>query len=86
MSLERAEQFWTHISTYKHQNSLHRETPPNGPKKPQNVCILVVVSLKPRLGHILGYVAQNTILRAPSPPATTHLWCFPTLRIAQTDT
>ena len=40
---------------------------------------------KPRIGHILGYMAQNAILRAPSPPATPHFLWFPPLRIAQTD-
>ena len=40
---------------------------------------------KPRIGHMLGYMAQNAILRAPTPPATPHLLWFPPLRIAQTD-
>ena len=38
------------------------------------------------MGRILGYVAQNRILRAPSPPATPDFLWFPTLRIAQRDT
>ena len=38
---------------------------------------------KPRTGRILGYVAQNQIPRAPSPPATPHFLWFPSLRFAQ---
>ena len=56
------------------------------PPKAQNLCTLAVVSRKPRLSHILGYVAQNVILRAPSPPATTHFLWFPAPRIPQMDT
>ena len=40
---------------------------------------------KPRTGRILGYVAQNPIWRAPSPPAAPHLLWFPSLNIAQRD-
>ena len=47
------------------------------PQNLQNLCTLAVVSFKPRTGHILGYVAQNAILRAPSPRATTHFLWFP---------
>ena len=35
--------------------------------------------------HILGYVAQNAISSAPNPPATTHFWWFPPLKIALTN-
>ena len=42
-------------------------------------------SPKPKTTHILGYVAQNAISSAPNPPATTHFWWFPTLKIALTD-
>ena len=40
---------------------------------------------KPRRRRILGYVAQNQVPRAPSPPATPHFLWFPSLRIAQRD-
>ena len=40
---------------------------------------------KPRIAHIFGYMAQNAIPRAPTPPATPHFLWFPALRIAQTD-
>ena len=33
-------------------------------------------SHKPRIGHIFGYMAQNAIPRAPSPPATPHFCGF----------
>ena len=35
--------------------------------------------------HILGYLAQNAISSAPNPPAPTHFWWFPPLKIALTD-
>ena len=56
-----------------------------GPQKPQILCRLAGDSHKPRIGHIFGYMAQNAILRAPSPPATPHVLWFPPLRIAQMD-
>ena len=37
------------------------------------------------MGPILGYMAQNRILRAPSAAATPHFLRFPSLRIAQRD-
>ena len=42
---------------------------------------------KPRTDHILGYAAQNDVLRAHSrghvdPPATPHILWFPTVQIA----
>ena len=33
----------------------------------------------------MGYVAQIVISSAPNPPATTHFWLFPPLKIALTD-
>ena len=56
-----------------------------GPQKPQILCRLAGDSHKPRIGHIFGYMAQNAIPRAPSPPATPHVLWFPPLRIAQMD-
>ena len=50
-----------------------------------NVRRLGQTSPKPRLRRILGYVAQNPILRAPSPRATPHFLWFPSLIIAQRD-
>ena len=51
--------------------------PRNGPKMATsglNVRHLCQTSPKPRTGRILGYVAQNRIPRAPSPPATPRLF------------
>ena len=60
-------------------------TPPKGPQKPQNLCTLAADGPKPKTDDILGYVAQNVISSAPNPPATTHFWWFPPLKIALTD-
>ena len=61
------------------------ETAQKGPQKPQILCRLAGDSHKPRAGHIFGYMAENAIPRAPSPPATPHFLWFPRLRIAQMD-
>ena len=53
---------------------------PKGPPKAPNAD-----SHKPRIGHIFGYMAQDSIPRAPTPPATPHFLWFPPLKIAQTD-
>ena len=58
--------------------------PGNGPKRPAEAPN--ADSHKPRIGHIFGYMAQNAIPRAPTPPATPHFLWFPPLKIAQTDT
>ena len=55
----------------------------SGPKRPPEAP--TADSHKPRIGHIFGYMAQNAIPRAPTPPATPHFLWFPPLRIAQTD-
>ena len=60
-------------------------TAPKGPQQPQNLCTLAADSPKPTTDHILDYVAQNAISSAPNPPATTHFWWFPPLKIALTD-
>ena len=57
--------------------------PGNGPKRPPEAPN--ADSHKPRIGHIFGYMAQNAIPRAPTPPATPHFLWFPPLRIVQTD-
>ena len=61
------------------------ETAPKAPQKLQILCRLAADSHKPRTGHIFGYMAENAILRAPSPPATPHFLWFPPLKIAQMD-
>ena len=48
-----------------------------------NVRYLFQTGPKPKTGHILGYVAQNRILRAPIPPVTPNFLWFPSCRIAQ---
>ena len=55
--------------------------PGNGPKRPLEAPN--ADSHKPRIGHIFGYMAQNALPRAPTPPATPHFLWFPPLRIAQ---
>ena len=62
--------------------------PRNGPKMANNglnVRHLCQTGPKPRTDRILGYVAQNRIPRAPSPPATPHFLWLPSLKFAQTD-
>ena len=61
------------------------QTAPKRPPKPQNLCTLAADSPKPITNHILGHVAQNPISSAPNPPANTHFWWFPRLKIALTD-
>ena len=55
------------------------------PQNPQNLRTLAADSPKPKTDHILGFVAQNAISSAPNPPATTHFWWFPPLKIALSD-
>ena len=57
--------------------------PGNGPKRPPEAPN--ADSHKPRIDHIFGYMPQNAIPRAPTPPATPHFLWFPPLIIAQTD-
>ena len=71
------------VSTSSLRPSNSMICPRNGPKRPQEAPN--ADSHKPRIGHIFGYMAQNAILRAPTPPATPHFLWFPPLRIAQTD-
>ena len=59
--------------------------PQKAPKMPRICAHLAADSPKPKADHILGYVAQNAISSAPNPPATTHFWWFPPLKIALTD-
>ena len=54
------------------------------PPNPYKLCTLAADSPKPKTDHILGYVAQNAILSAPNPPASTHFWWFPPLKFALT--
>ena len=53
--------------------------PGNGPKRPPEAPN--ADSHKPRTRHIFGYMAQNAIPRAPTPPATPHFLWFPPLKI-----
>ena len=60
--------------------------PRNGPKRRQKApktCAMRTNTPKPSTGRILGYVAQNPIPKAPSPPASPRFLWFPSLRIAQ---
>ena len=71
------------VSTSSLQPSNSMICPGNRPKRPPEAP--TADSHKPRIGHIFGYMAQNAIPRAPTPPATPHVLWFPPLRIAQTD-
>ena len=71
------------VSTSSLRPSNSMICPGNDPKRPPEAPN--ADSHKPRIGHIFGYMAQNAIPRAPTPPATPHFLCFPPLRIAQTD-
>ena len=71
------------VSTSSLRPSNSMICPGNGPKRPPEAPN--ADSHKPRIGHIFGYMAQNAILRAPTPPATPHFLWFPPLKIAQTD-
>ena len=67
------------VSTSSLRPSNSMICPGNGPKRPLEAPN--ANSHKPRIGHIFGYVAQNAIPRAPTPPATPHFLWFPPLRI-----
>ena len=71
------------VSTSSLRPSNSMICPGNGPNRPPKAPN--ADSHKPRIGHIFGYMAQNAIPRAPTPPATPHVLWFPPLRIAQTD-
>ena len=59
-------------------------TAQKGSKSPKNGAICTNPP-KPSTDRILGYVAQNPIPRAPSPPATPHFLWFTPLGMAQRD-
>ena len=61
-----------------------RNGPKKAPKSPQ-ICAMCTNTPKPSTDRILGYVAQNPIPRAPSPPAIPHFLWFPSRKIAQRD-
>ena len=68
------------VSTSSLRPSNSTICPGNGPKRlPQAPN---ADSHKPRIGHIFGYMAQNAIPRAPTPPATPHFLWSPPLKIA----
>ena len=54
---------------------MSEKRPRKAPKSPK-ICAMCTSTPKPRTGRILGYVAQNGIMRAPSPPATPHFCGF----------
>ena len=56
------------VSTSSFRSSNSMICPGNGPKRPPKAPN--ADSHKPRMGHIFGYMAQNAIPRAPTPPAT----------------
>ena len=68
------------VSTSSLRPSNSTICPGNGPKSPQEAPN--ADNHKPRIGHIFGYMAQNAIPRAPTPPATPHFLWFPPLKIA----
>ena len=52
-------------------HDMSEKGPKKAPTSPK-ICAMCTNTPKPSTGRILGYVAQNPILRAPSPPATPH--------------
>ena len=60
-------------------HDMSKKRPKQAPKNPK-VCAICTNTPKPSTGRILGYVAQNPIPRAPSPPATTYFFWFSKLR------
>ena len=58
------------VSTSSLRPSNSMICPGNGPKRPPEAPN--ADSHKPRIGHILGHMAQNVIPRAPTPPTTPH--------------
>ena len=73
------------LSSALQLHDMSEKRPKNAPKRPK-ICAMCTNPPKPSTGRILGSVAQNSIPRAPSPPATPHFLWFPSLRIAQRDT
>ena len=65
-------------------HDMSEKRPKKVPKSPKNGAICTNPP-KPSTDRILGYVAQNPIPRAPSPPATPHFLWFPPLGMAQRD-
>ena len=66
-------------------HDMPEKRPKKVPKSPKNG-VICTNPPKPSKDRILGYVAQNPIPRAPSPPATPHFLWIPSLRIAQRST
>ena len=66
------------VSTSSLRPSNSMICPGNGPKRPLEAPN--ADSYKPRIGHIFGYMSQNAIPRAPTPPATAHFLWFPPLQ------
>ena len=62
------------------------QTTPKRPPKPPEFVHIGRQDPTPNTDHMLGYVAPNAISSAPNPPATTHFWWFPPLKIALPDT
>ena len=61
---------------------LSAKGPRNGPKrreKGRKFCVICTNTPKRSTGNILGYVAQNRVPRAPSPPATIQFLGLPSL-------
>ena len=63
-------------------HNMSEKWPKKAPKSPK-ICAMCTDTPKPSMGRILGYVAQNPISRAPSPPATPRFLWFPSLKVAQ---
>ena len=55
-------------------HDMSEKRPKKAPKSPK-MCAMCINTPKPSTGRILGFVAQNPIPRAPSPPATPQLLC-----------
>ena len=64
-------------------HNLSANRPQKAPKVPRICAHWPPTAPNPKKDHILGYVAQNAVSSAPSPPATTHFWCSRLQEVAQ---
>ena len=55
---------------------MSKKRPQMAPKSPRICAHWLLSPSNHQVGQLFGYVAHNSILGAPRPPATTHFWWF----------
>ena len=80
VSLPRVKEPCSAIQLHDMSEKGHKKAP-----KCPKICAMCTNTRKPSTGRILGYVAQNPIPRAPSPPASPHVLWIGSLIIPQRD-